>query len=196
MRCQIVATLALALLGTLPVRAGDPPPLSGSWTLNKELSGDIEARIKDAAGSQYMSSGHRSGVETWLPWGAGGGEGERVEVRAFLLAAVPALSHLQLELTPAEVKTVHGEAGARIFSLTRKNAGTSAVTGETVQRQAHWKGEQLILETRGKDSHLTEAVTPVPARRQITYALRYEAKVLEKPLDLSLVYDRAAPQDR
>lgn len=193
---------ALPLVTTLLLcaavsRAEDPEALAGQWALNRGLSQDIEARIKEAAGSQYMADAGSWAADTWIPWGGTKlGEGQRVEVREFLLATVPALQRLGLEVSPLEIKTIHGEAGVRIFNLTRTSAGTSAMTGETVARQARWQGSQLVLETKGKDSHLTEVITPVPTRRQITYALRFEAKLLKKPLDVTMVYDRAGGGDR
>lgn len=188
------AAAAVAVLLSVPsaTRAEDPPPLAGKWTLNRELSQDIEARITEAAGSQYMSGGPNWAAETWIPWGTSFSEGQRIEVRAFLLATVPALARLELEISPREIKTIHGEAGVRIFNLTRKSAGTSAMTGETVARQARWQGQQLVLESKGKDGSFRELFSPVPARNQLTYALRLETKQLEKPLEVGLVYDRAA----
>jgi hypothetical protein len=84
----------------------------------------------------------------------------------------------------------------RIFNLTRTSAGTSAVSGEKVTRHARWQGQQLVLETKGKDSLLTEMITAVPTRKQITYAVKFEAKLLEKPLELSMAYDRVSGEKR
>lgn len=190
----LVTTLLLAATAS---RAEDPTALAGRWALNRELSGDIEAKIKEAAGSQYMAGASWQAADTWIPWGGTKlSEGERVEVRKLLLDGIPGLQRLQIEVSPSEIKTIHGEDGVRIFNLTRTTAGTSAVTGEKVTRQAHWQGQQLVLDSKGKESHLTEVITPVPTRRQITYALRFEAKVLDKPLELSLAYDRASGESR
>ena len=73
------------------VQAQDASALKGRWSLNRELSQDIEAKIKDAAGSQYMtgSGPNWAPPETWLPIGVKFNEAERLEVRKFLLAAVP-----------------------------------------------------------------------------------------------------------
>ena len=175
--------------------AQEASSLKGRWTLNRELSQDIEGRIKDAAGSQYMSGSGPNWAppETWLPIGVKFNEAERLEVRKFLLAAVPSLSDLEFEVSPAEIKTTHGEAAVRIFNLTRQSAGSSGLSGEKVMRQARWQGKQLVLESRGKDSHLIETITMSTEEKRITYALHFEAKLLEKPLDLNLVYNRALP---
>ena len=198
MSSRFAVPLATALLlSAAATRGEDPPALAGQWVMNRELSGDIEARIKEAAGSQYMAGGGSWAADSWIPWGGTKfGETERVEVRQFLLASVPGLQRLEIEVSPTEVKTIHGEEGVRIFNLTRTSAGTSVITGEKVARHARWQGQQLVLESKGKDSLLTEMITAVPTRKQITYALRFEAKLLEKPLELSMAYDRASGEKR
>ena len=184
-------TTVVLLLACGASAAEDAPDLSGAWKLNRELSDDVAAKINDAAGSQYMSGGPNWAAETWFPWGTKFSEGQRVGVREFLLATVPALQAVEIEQTAQEVKTIHGEAGVRIFNLTRASAGTSALSGERVTRQARWQGQQLALESKGKESRLAEVLTLVPARSQLTYAIRLEHKLLKMPLEVSLVYDRA-----
>src|SRR5262245_9056071 len=171
----------LLLLGCGASAAQDAPDLSGAWKLNHQLSDDVTAKITAAAGAQYMSGGPSWAAETWFPWGTSFTEGQRVSVREFLLATVPALQAVEVEQSAKEVKTIHGDTGVRIFNLTRPSAGTSAMSGETVTRQARWQGEQLVLESKGKESKLTEALTLVPARNQLTYAIRLEYKLLKAP---------------
>jgi hypothetical protein len=170
--------------------AADPPDLNGVWNLNASLSQDIAEKIKLAAGSASMSGSVSWATETWIPWTGGFSEGQRVEMREFLLATVPALQAVEIEQGPQEVKTVHGESGVRVFNLKRASAGSSAMTGETVSRQARWQGEQLVLESKGKESRLLELLTLVPTRNQLNYAIRLEHKLLKQPLEVSLVYDR------
>jgi hypothetical protein len=188
------SVLLFASLGASAATSAEGPPAAkGVWILNRKLSGDIEGRIKDAAGSQFMTGSGPGWAppETWLPLGVKFDDAERLEVRKFLLAVVPVLQRLEIEVSPTEVKTIHGEDGARIFSRTRKNAGSSAMTGQTVMRHATLQGAQLLLESKGKDSLLTETITVGAEGQQMTCVLHFEAKLLEKPLDLNLVYDRA-----
>jgi len=182
-----VVSLLLACGGPA---AADPPDLNGLWNLNASLSQDIAEKIKLAAGSASMSGSVSWATETWIPWTGGFSEGQRVEMREFLLATVPALQAVEIEQSPQEVKTVHGESGVRVFNLKRSSAGSSAMTGETVTRQARWQGEQLVLESKGKESRLLELLTLVPTRNQLNYAIRLEHKLLKQPLEVSLVYDR------
>jgi len=186
-----VAVVSLLLACGLPA-AADAPDLNGTWTLNKSLSQDIAEKIKAAAGSASTSGGPSwtGATETWIPWSGGSSDGQRVELREFLLAAVPAMQSVEIEQTPDEVKTVHGETGVRNFNLKRASSGSGAISGETVTRQARWQGEQLVLESKGKDSRLVELLTLVPTRNQLNYAIRLEHKLLKAPLEVSLVYDR------
>jgi hypothetical protein len=190
-----VRLAAVALLVVAGARAAaEPPDLSGVWALNTSLSQDIAEKIKAAAGSASMSGGPSWATETWIPWTGGFSEGQRVEMREFLLATVPALQMVEIEQTAQEVRTVHGEAGVRIFNLTRTSAGTSALGGETVTRQARWQDAQLVLESKGKESRFLELLTLDPERGQLSYLLRLEHKLLKAPLEVNLVYERAGPR--
>ncbi len=180
------------LLASAGRAIAETPDTSGVWNLNRALSQDIAEKIKLAAGSASMSGGVSWATETWIPWTGGMSEPQRVEMREFLLATVPALQSVEIEQTAEEVKTVHGESGVRVFNLKRTSSGTSALSGQTVSRHARWQGAQLVLESKGKESRLVEILTLVPSRNQLTYALRLEHKLLKSPLEVSLVYDRAA----
>lgn len=190
--------LAVAVLGL--VSAGpafaQAPDLNGRWTLNEELSGDIAEKIKAAAGPSSVSgaSSFAGATETWFPWSGGFSEPERVQLREFLLATLPVLQSVEIEQTPQEVKTIHGESGVRVFYLTRKSSGTSAADATTVTRQARWQGTQLVLESKGKESSLLEVLTLVPERKLLTYSVKLEHKLFKAPLELNLAYDRVAPR--
>ena len=188
MHTRLAAVSLLAVLAT--PAAAEPPNLSGAWTLNPSRSENLTEKIKAAAGPESMSGGVGWATETWIPWSGGFSEPHRVEMREFLLASAPALDRVEIEQGAQEIRTTHGESGVRRFNLERRSAGRSALGGETVSREARWKGAQLELESKGKDSKLREVLTLDPAG-QLTYALRLEHKLLKKPLEVSLVYDRA-----
>jgi hypothetical protein len=183
---------ALVLFAAAAAAAEEPPGLTGAWSLNRELSQNLAERIKAVAGSEQMAGGPRTwATETWLPWKANFGENDRLTVREFLLAAVPAFDAIEIEQGAGEVKTVHGEGASRIFNLTRKSAGTSALGGEKVERQARLEGGQLVLESKGKDGVFQETLTLESAGARVVYTLRLEQKRLKGPLEARLVYDRA-----
>jgi hypothetical protein len=179
------------LLGSPAARAADgPSALAGVWKLDHAQSTDIKARIEESAGSANMKGGPKWATETWFPWGTSFSEGQRLDLRAFLLATVPVFETVEIDVSPREVKTIHGASGVRIFNLTRTSAGTSAFSGETVKRRAVWKDGKLTLESKG-DGKLLETITATADAPQIRYAVSFEHKTLKKPIELSLVYDRA-----
>jgi hypothetical protein len=189
MRTHLALIFLLCTAGVSAAQNG--PDLTGVWTLDPASSDDIAAKIKEAAGPEYMSGGPSltRGVETWIPW-TGSGEAKRVGLREFLLSTVPALQTLEIQQTATEVKTIQGESAVRIFHLTRESAGTSAATGEKVTRRAQWQGQALSLESKG-DGKLVETLTLDPAAGQLKYALRFEQKQLKSPLELHLAYTRS-----
>jgi hypothetical protein len=190
MRARLVGLVLLATAGA--AFAQDAPGFAGTWTINRELSQDLAAQINAVAGSAQMAGGPSTwATETWLPWKAGFSEGERLSVREFLLAAVPAFDSLEIQQGAVEVKTIHGEAGSRIFYLTRASAGTSAISGEKVTRQARLQGPQLVLESKGKEGRFDETFTLEPGGNRLVYVIRLDQKRLEKKLEARLVYDRA-----
>jgi hypothetical protein len=185
--------IAAVLFLFLPwsARGSEPPDLSGAWKLNHELSEDAEPRVKEAAGSQYMQGGRSTwSGETVLPWGRKFSENERVQLREVLLGVVQELETLELEQTPAELKTIHGEAGVRIFYFGRQGSGASLVTDATVKRRAHWKGEQLFLESESGKMKVQETFALTPARDRLVHTLHVEMDLLKHDFDLRLVYDR------
>jgi hypothetical protein len=194
MRRPLASILVVFALGG-SARAQDAGDITGVWQKNKELSQDVAAKIKEAAGPGHVvgGPGWTAGTETWLPWGGATrfDEGQRVELRDLLLASVPGLESIEIVQEGQEVKTIHGEDGVRLFNLARASAGTGGLSGAILTRTASWKDGQLVLESKGKEGRFTEIFTPVPARRQLTYALRLERKLLKAPLEATLVYDRA-----
>jgi hypothetical protein len=190
MRARLAGLVLLSTAGA--AFAQDAPGFAGTWSINRELSQDLTAQIKAVAGSDQMAGGPSTwATETWLPWKAGFGEGERLSVREFLLAAVPAFDSIEIQPGAGEIKTIHGEAGSRIFYLTRTSAGTSALSGEKVTRQARLEGPRLVLESKGKEGRFDETFTLEPGGKRLVYLIRLEQKRLKKELEARLVYDRA-----
>ena len=187
---SLAAAISLLSLRPGPVAAESSPNLSGAWKLNHELSDDAEAKVKQAAGSEYIQGGPSWATETWFPWGRKFDEDERVLLRDVLLGAVRGLERFEVEQTASEIKTVFGEDGVRVFYLTRAAAGTNLVTGEKVKRTAQWKGPELILESAGSKGKVREVLSLVPARNQLVHSLHLEMDPLKHPLDMRLVYDR------
>jgi hypothetical protein len=165
----------------------DERGFEGTWTLDRERSQDLAARITEVAGPAHMTGAKGWATDTWLPWNTDFAEPDRVGIREFLLDTVPAFDVLEISRRGDEIQTVHGQAGSRIFDLTRKRAGTSAMSGLTVRREAHLEGRRLVLESKGKDGRLRETLT-LESPSRLVYVLRLEQRLLTAPLEARLVY--------
>lgn len=190
---RALATTAAAMLVSLvpsATRAQTAPDFSGDWKINRPLSDDAKAKVAEVAGPETIAGGDRTlGWNAFLPRDYGKGV-DRVNVREFLMKAIAGLEEFEIEQSADEVKTIHGDEGVRIFNLKRASSGTGA-GGATVTRRTRWQGEQLVLESESGEAKLVEVLTLVPSRNQLIHALRYEAKLFKKPLELRLVYDKA-----
>ena len=191
----LAGTAGLLLLCAATAHSTEPPNFSGTWKLNHEQSDDAVAKVKDAAGSEYVQGGPSWASETWFPWGRKFSEDERVMLRDVLVGAVRGFERVQIEQTASEIKTIHGEDGLRVFYMKRAAAGTNILTGETVKRTAQWKGDQLFLESAGGKGASKETLSLAPGGTQLVHTLNIKMDLLKHPIDLRLVYDRlpAAP---
>ena len=181
----------IALCASEIVRAAGPPDFSGSWTINRGLSDDAAARVAEVAGSDAVAGAHTFGGITFLPRSSYGKDVDRVSLRQLLLDSVAALDHLEIEQSPDEVKVMQGEDGVRLFYAKRDSTGASR-DGAKLTRRMRFEGEQLKLESVSEKKRTIEVLTLVPSRSQLIHAIHYENELLKKPLELKLVYDRAA----
>jgi hypothetical protein len=183
--------LALLLLSAPLLSAAEPPPpdLAGRWVLDRPASDDLAAKVKDAAGSQYVKGAKSWGSETLLPWGSDR-EDERILLRDLLLDGLRVLERMEIEQTPTELRTIHGEDGLRVFYLKRKGTGTSVFTGEKLSREVRWKGNQVFLEAKSGKTKVKETLT-LESQDRLVHELHADMELFERPLALRLVYARA-----
>ena len=181
----------MALGSSGVARAAGPPDFSGSWTINRGLSDDVAARVAEVAGADAVAGAHTFGGITFLPRSSYGKDVDRVSLRQLLLDSVAALEHLEIEQSPDEVKVMQGEDGVRLFYAKRDSTGV-ALDGAKLTRRMRFEGEQLKLESVSEKKRTIEVLTLVPSRSQLIHAIHYENELLKKPLELKLVYDRAA----
>jgi hypothetical protein len=188
-RASLAAAASLLWLGAGSSRAAEPN-LSGAWKLNHALSDDAAAKVKEAAGAEYIQGGPSWATETWFPWGRKFNEDERILLRDVLVGAVRSLERIEVEQSATEIKTVFGEDGVRVYSLTRAAAGTNLVTGEKVKRTARWKGAELVLESEGGKGKAREVLSLGSTPNQLVHSMHLEMDPLKHPVELRLVYDR------
>jgi hypothetical protein len=190
-RSRGAAALCLAALALLGAGAAgalqDAHGFEGTWTLDREHSEDLAARITEVAGPAHLTGAKTWARDTWLPWNTDFGEPGRVGIREFLLDTVPAFDALEIRPQDGEIHITHGQAGSRIFDLGRKRAGASAMSGLTVRREARLEGRRLVLESKGKDGRFLETLT-LESPTRLVYTLRLEQRLLSAPLEARLVY--------
>ena len=172
---SLVATLVLAGSHAL---AQSPPDLTGTWTINRGLSDDVEAKVLEATG----------GGKTV---GQAAVEGPRVELRKAILALLPSFGQIEIEQSPAEIKYADADDNVRIFYFGREHVREGRLGGK-LRTRVEWKGEQLLITEVSDDGKLTELLTAVPARKQLLHVIRLEDKRLKAPLEVRLAYDAAA----
>jgi hypothetical protein len=170
--------------------AAERPRFAGEWVVNKGLSDDPAAKIVEVAGADAVSGARTLGGQTFFPRGSYGADVDRLSLRQQLLEAAKTLDRMEIDQDEAEIKTIHGQDGVRIFRFDRESTGTG-VTGDRLVRRTRWQGEQLTLESESGKTRAIEVLTLVPARKQLIHVVRYEDSLLKKPLELKLVYDRA-----
>jgi len=168
----------------------DVSSFQGKWRLDHERSQDLSAHIKQAAGNAYMSGGPSWATETWIPWSADYSEHARISVREFMLSSVPVFEALEIQQHGDELTTIHGDSGSRIFNLKRASSGSSALSGQTVRREARVEAGQLVLESKGKEGRFRETFTLEEGGNRLIYVLHLEQKLLKSELDVRLVYGR------
>ena len=188
------AVLALALLpAALALGQADPPDLSGTWVLDRAASDDVGAKVEESAGSQYVKGAPSWGSETLIPWGRDT-EDERILLRDLLLKGLRVLDRMEIEQTAAELRTIHGADGLRVFYLKRKGTGTSVFTGEKLSREVRWKGNQVFLEAKSGKSKVKEVLT-LESNDRLVHDLNADMELLERPLVLRLVYRRSGAKN-
>jgi hypothetical protein len=192
-RVAALAVVAIALAAPTP--AQERPDFSGVWHLSETQQEELKARVDSAVGPAKSRGGGSDRAKfTLLPRGGGNTEIQRVQLRRLLLDGVTGFEDLEIEQKPDEIVLARGNETLRIFSFSRDRKSETGWTGTTTLR-AGWDEGKLTLEETGKDLKIIEAFTLIPGGSRLTHAVRLEAKALEQPLSLSLIYDRVADSE-
>jgi hypothetical protein len=188
LRRSVLAAPLLAVLAGPAFAA--PPDFSGSWRLDHARSDDAKTRIEEVTGSGQVSGG--TSPLTILPVPGTRSGVERVELRDWLLSIAGQLDRFDVEQTASEIKLYHGDNISRIFYFGRESTREDG-QGRKLKCRIRWKGEQLVLEEEGdKGRKMLEMLTLVPSAGLLIQTVRWEDSLLKKPLELRLVYVRAA----
>jgi hypothetical protein len=117
---------------------------------------------------------------------------ERVELRDWLMGLSQQIDRLEIQQAASEIKLYHGDELARTFYFGRESFREDS-QGRKLRCRTSWKGEQLVVEEEGAKGHkVIEMFTLVPSAGSLIQNLRLEDSLLKKPLELRLVYTRAA----
>jgi hypothetical protein len=183
----LLAFVVLALARPAPAEA---PDLSGKWALNASRSDDVTTKIETAAGpDDVKGAGEGSGRERWIPHGEGG-EVDRVRLRELMLSVAQHLDEMDVAQDAQQIKITHGDL-LRIYYFGREHVRQSA-TGEKLKARSSWKGQQLVIDQEGGNGlRIIETYTLLPGGDHLVETLRYENKLLQQPLEIKLIYDRA-----
>jgi hypothetical protein len=192
-RVAALAVLALAVAGPTP--AEEPPDLSGLWHLPEKAQEELKAQVEASVGPDKSRGGGSSKARfTLLGRGGSNTELQRMQLRSLLLGQVTGFEDLEIEQEPDEITLARGNDSLRSFSFSRERTRETEL-GDKTKTQASWKDRQLILKETGKDLSIVEAFTLLPGGSRLTHVVRLEAKPLEQPLELRLIYDRVADSE-
>ncbi len=170
--------------------SGDRPNLAGAWKLVPGLIDEIQGRVERATAAApppgapgfFGALALKSPVKKDL---------ELADLRKLILDTMALPEGLEIEQGPSEVTVIHGE-DARIFRLDREHVRNDD-RGRKLRCKSRWDGPQLVIEQQGeKGVRMIEVLSLVPSRNQLSDAFRVESGLLREPLELSLVYQKAA----
>lgn len=190
----VLAAALVALALATPARAATPD-LTGKWRLDVGRSDDVTTKIEAAAGpDDVKGAGEGSGRERWVPHSEGG-EVDRVHLRELMLSVAQHLDEMDIVQDAKQIKISHGDL-LRIYYFGREHVRESA-TGEKLKARSSWKGEELVIDQEGgKGLRIIETYTLQPGGDHIVETLRYENSLLQQPLEIKLVYDRAEGSEK
>jgi hypothetical protein len=174
-----------------PTSASARPNLSGTWTLNKDLSDDPRQKMQQGMGSAGGSGGGGGGWQGGRGRGGGtGGSGGGM---------MQELSQLKIDQTDASVK-ITGASG-RLITQTAENSssgsGPSAQSGQGDGAQfsppiAQWQGNKLVSVTEGRRGGKTTRTYELsPQGNQLVVTTKIENERLNTPVTIRQVYDPA-----
>jgi hypothetical protein len=181
-RSSLALVAAASFLATVPASAQTGKPnFTGSYAFVQKRSDDLKEAIAKAVGPDYTLSNKKS-------------EQARVWIRSWLEGTVndPHPRILTIEHDQTTFKSGMGDE-VNIYYFGRE-ATSEGPGGGSNKVTVTWKGDQILTEERqakGKGK-ITALYTLVPDGKTVLVAWRLEHESLLQPLDVRLVFERAA----
>lgn len=163
------------------------PRLDGRWTLNLELSDQLEEKLQDAIRLGAFTIRGTRGTS-----GSGSGAGkDQVDDRELLAALRPPL--LLVIRQDDSTVAISDAAG---FMVSHPADGRKVkeylLSGETLEVSTKWKDEMLIIERKQERAgSVRETFAIDKGRDQLVVTVRLHAASLPRVLAFRRVYDRA-----
>jgi hypothetical protein len=206
-RARASLLAAVLLVTPIPARADDSrsagTDLAGRWTLNRELSDDARAKMREemethggpGGGRPMGPRGGMGGPSGGMggpggrgrPPGAGAGGDPREAMRAVLEPAE------ELSIAQSESEIAVDEQYGRMRRL-HPDGRTYKTDNGAAEIKSYWKDGKLLVETKRARGSVLETWERVPDGSRLIVSVRLEGGPGGK-LELKRIYDRAAPAD-
>ncbi|MBO0720513.1 MAG: hypothetical protein J2P41_06815 [Blastocatellia bacterium] len=183
-------TLAITLAAQSSREKGGHPNFSGTWQLNRQLSDDPQAKVKEAMGPLGGVAGAigRAGGKGRKQ--RGGGKPEDRMKNNLLMAESLKIVHTDPEFRVA----ADGENGVSktFFTDGRPVRNSTERRGKEVEEEttARWQGEQLVVVTQmGQGGKRSLTYKLAEGGRQMVVSAQVTNPKLDRPIQIRLVYD-------
>jgi hypothetical protein len=157
--------------------------LTGSWTLNKDLSDDPAKAVETIHGQRSGRSGHG-------PWMHGGGRGgmDRAQMDA-MRRALESPARLTITQADGSITFREGDSGSQTLTTNNKKQ-TVRLDNRTIEVRTRWDSGRLVKETSLADGmKLTETYSLVSEPRQLHVMVKLEGSRIPRPVNLRRWYD-------
>lgn len=209
-----IVTLAVLLAACASTQVSSAPSqpvnLSGTWTLNEDLSEDPAAILSSAASSSRSGArsgrrgggggpgagrgggGGRSGPPGGGRRGSGGAAGgsRRGPVAEIIDDVTPAEDTLTIEQSEDKLRMKYGERDSAYHGF--DTSRFVQLAGQDAERLSGWQDRDFIVETSNEDGlTVTERFAVSEDGQRLTQTVEIEADRIPAPVSITRVFDRS-----